>query len=138
MTLIQLVCRSSLRYSLRVPTPQSLLPLHRFELCWFSCKFNHNLQAAVHHRFSCMPMFLLSFCNLKMIEQKYNSEKSLAAASDPKFKKYVEWLKANGCIFDKVDFPAYFGQVCGGRAAEDILPQEAIAFVPNKLIISVH
>jgi hypothetical protein len=33
----------------------------------------------------------------------------MAVASDPKVKRYVEWLKSNGCILDKVEFPAYFG-----------------------------
>jgi hypothetical protein len=39
---------------------------------------------------------------------------------------------------DKVEFPAYFGVVCGARAAEDILPQEAFLFIPNKLILNVQ
>lgn len=52
--------------------------------------------------------------------------------------KYLQWLQSNGCIFDKIEFPAFFGQVCGVRASQDILPQEAIAFIPNKLIISVE
>lgn len=39
---------------------------------------------------------------------------------------------------DKVEFPAYFGNVCGGRASEDVLPSEAFAYIPNKLIISVQ
>jgi len=39
---------------------------------------------------------------------------------------------------DKVEFPAYFGAVCGARATEDISPQEAFLFVPNKLILNVQ
>lgn len=73
-----------------------------------------------------------------MIDQKFNAEKTMTAAKQPKIQSYVQWLKTNGCVFDKVEFPAYFGQVCGGRATEDIMPSEAIAFIPNKLIITVQ
>jgi len=47
-----------------------------------------------------------------------NSDASLtfSAKNEPKTLAYLSWLRANGAIFDKVDFPAYFDGVCGAKA----------------------
>lgn len=73
-----------------------------------------------------------------MSDQSYDIAKSTKVTNDPKIKAYLMWLKQNGAIFDKVDFPAYFNGVCGARATADIEPREAFLFIPNKLIISVE
>jgi len=52
--------------------------------------------------------------NLKMSD--YNAAQSQTAANDSKIKAYIKWVKQNGAIFDKVDFPAYFNGVCGAKA----------------------
>ena len=67
-----------------------------------------------------------------------DSDKSAKAALEPKMQAYLAWLHKNGVLFPKVQFPAYFDGVCGSMAKDDIHPQEAFIFVPNKLLITTE
>ena len=51
----------------------------------------------------------------------------------------MQWLKENGTVMPKVEFPAVFGEALQGvRLLEDLEKNEAILYVPNKCIISTE
>ena len=53
--------------------------------------------------------------------------------------RLLSWLKENGCINDKIQWPAVFGEgLVGSRAIDDIQPLEAFLYVPTKLQMSVE
>ena len=53
-------------------------------------------------------------------------------------KAYLDWLRENGALWPKVEFPAIFDGVGGAKAKEAIKPNEAFFFVPNAMVISVE
>ena len=59
--------------------------------------------------------------------------------AQPKHARFCQWLKDNGSIFDKVEYPAVFGQgLVGARLLEDLGRNEAFIFVPNRCIMSTE
>lgn len=58
--------------------------------------------------------------------------------AESKMKTFLNWLKANGAIFDKVDYPVYVNGVRSAVAKEVIEPGEAFIFIPNNLLITVE
>ena len=53
--------------------------------------------------------------------------------------KLLSWLKENGCIWDKLQWPAVFGDgLVGCRAIDDIQPLEAFMYVPTPIQMSVE
>lgn len=59
-------------------------------------------------------------------------------AATPNKRAFIDWLNSNGAIYPKIDYPVVFEGVGGVRANQEILPNEAFLFVPNKLVISVE
>ena len=55
-----------------------------------------------------------------------------------KNERYLHWLRDNGCIFPRVEYPAKFGEfeIIGARAKYDIPPSTAFLFVSHKIIIT--
>jgi hypothetical protein len=51
---------------------------------------------------------------------------------------YLDWLRNNGAIFDKLKYPVYENGVKGAAAADDIKPKEAFLFIPHRLLITVE
>ena len=58
--------------------------------------------------------------------------------AESKMKTFLNWLKANGAIFDKVDYPVYVNGVRSAVAKELIEPGEAFIYIPNNLLITVE
>ncbi|KAL4495703.1 hypothetical protein ABPG72_014172 [Tetrahymena utriculariae] len=70
-----------------------------------------------------------------------NSINKELTAKMQKLEKYVNfnnWLKANGVVYDGVEYPVVFGQygLIGAAATKDIAPLTAFISIPNKIIIS--
>ena len=52
---------------------------------------------------------------------KASHEEVLKMKQDPKHEVFVKWLKENGAIFDKIEYPAIFeGGLMGIAAKQDI------------------
>ena len=77
----------------------------------------------------------------------FNKEATDALQAQEKFIEYNEWLRENGCIYDKLICPAAFttkddptgkNALIGVYCKEDILPNEVAMYVPNKLVISTE
>ena len=67
-----------------------------------------------------------------------NWEKTEQMQSSEKYRKFNEWLVANGVEHPAVDYPVAFGkhgQLIGMAAKKDIPPMKAFLFVPHRLII---
>ena len=70
-------------------------------------------------------------------EMEYDEEASKLCQQDPKIIRFKEWLKNNGVIFDKIEYPAvYKNGVKGARLLEDVDSQEAFLFVPSQIQIT--
>lgn len=71
---------------------------------------------------------------------KINELETLKIQADPKFTRYITWLKLNGVLFESTDFPAAFGRFgYYGIAAKQYLPsRKAIICIPNNLIITIY
>jgi hypothetical protein len=72
-----------------------------------------------------------------------NEEETAKLQSNPVYKEYVEWLKANGVVVNpSVLYPAYFGPkkrgVVGVAANKPIPGSCGIIAVPYDLIITVE
>jgi hypothetical protein len=52
-----------------------------------------------------------------------------------KYKKFLEWIVSNGSLINSTNFPVEFSGVIGVSAKYDIGPNEAILYIPKKLII---
>ncbi|CDW88807.1 set domain protein [Stylonychia lemnae] len=68
-----------------------------------------------------------------------NVEKTNQLKELPKYKNFAKWLKDNGVIYPAVDYPVAFGKhgyLIGMAAKQDIPPQKAFLFVPQKLMIN--
>ena len=52
------------------------------------------------------------------------NEESVAPQSQEKFTCYLNWLKENGCVFPRVEYPAKLDEfeAIGARALYDIPP----------------
>jgi hypothetical protein len=58
---------------------------------------------------------------------------------EEKYKKFINWIVSNGSLIDSTNFPEEFSGVIGVSAKYDIGPNEAILYIPKKLIIdSAH
>ena len=55
--------------------------------------------------------------------------------SNDKYAKFLNWLKINGSILDSTEFPVEFSNVIGVSSKFDIGPNEAIFYIPKKIII---
>ena len=70
---------------------------------------------------------------------EYNEEATREYAKKPKVIALKNWLIENGCIFDKMQWPAIFGKgLVGCLALEEIGPMEAFTFVPSTCWISLE
>ena len=67
---------------------------------------------------------------------EYDQARSAKLAQEPAMLQFMEWLRENGAIFPKVEYPACFSGVNGCLVTEEIASNEAILYIPNKLIIS--
>ena len=84
---------------------------------------------------------------------EYNAEKSRQRQQEEKYVNFMQWLRENGAIFDKVsedkhlilwfvfviqvEFPAIYGEGLQGlRLKEDLAPNEPLLYIPNKCIIT--
>ena len=73
------------------------------------------------------------------VDSGYDAEKSRLLQQDPKYVRFLTWLKESGAIFDKVEYPAVFdGGLEGARLLEDLEKNEVVLYVPNKCIISTE
>ena len=55
--------------------------------------------------------------------------------SNDKYAKFLNWLKINGSILDSTEFPVEFSNIIGVSSKFDIGPNEAIFYIPKKIII---
>lgn len=70
---------------------------------------------------------------------EYNEEATRELEKKPVVVQLTNWLKENGCIFDKVQWPAVFGNgLVGCRLLEDVQPFEAFLYVPSKCWMSIE
>ena len=57
----------------------------------------------------------------------------------PKYKRFSKWLEDNGVKYPGVEYPVAFGrqgQLIGMAAKQNIYPQKAFLYVPQRLIIT--
>lgn len=54
---------------------------------------------------------------------------------EEKYKKFLDWIVSNGGLINSTNFPVDFSGVIGVEAKQDIGPNEAIFYIPKKLII---
>jgi hypothetical protein len=67
---------------------------------------------------------------------RYDAAASIQAAQDPANIKFLNWLRDNGAIFDKIEYPAiYDGGLKGCRLKEDVGSNEAFLYIPTKVQI---
>ena len=70
---------------------------------------------------------------------QYNDAATKELAKKTEIIKLLNWLKENDCIFDKVQWPAVYGNgLVGCLALEDIKPLEAFVYVPIRCQMSVE
>jgi hypothetical protein len=59
--------------------------------------------------------------------------------AEDKLKIFSEWIKKEGVLMPKLEFPAFFenDELLGVRCKEDIQHREAYLYVPYKMLLSV-
>jgi hypothetical protein len=56
---------------------------------------------------------------------------------NPKFARFLSWLRENGAVFDMVEMSSFEGGLMGMSAKRDIGQYKAFLSIPNTCIISV-
>lgn len=69
-----------------------------------------------------------------------NPAKTEELKNNPKYQRYLKWVRENGLIANGVDFPVAFGSLgyLGLAANKDIPPYTAFLALPNKLFMNVE
>lgn len=73
--------------------------------------------------------------DMKTINREVTNELQKQA----KYINFHTWLKANGAVYDSIEYPVAFGakgQLLGIAAKRNIGPEESYLYIPNKLTIN--